>query len=140
MNSSAVLSRPSRPRPSPPATSTVPSGSSVAVAYDLGWVMDVSLNQCGLDQISVLERLPPLPPDPHSAVQPPASRTVPSGSRVAVAPARAPRIEDLVRLQLPVAGLYSSEVVRATPFTPRLLPPVTRTSPSGSNVAVGLSW
>src|SRR5215472_547116 len=140
MNSSAVLSRPLEPLLSPPATSTVPSGSSVAVAYALRWVMGVFRVQNVLDQDSVLERLPPWSSPAHCPVQPPASRTEPSGSRAAVAPSRPTPSEFLVRLQLPVAGSYISEVVRATPSAPRLLPPATRTLPSGSNVAVGLSW
>lgn len=73
---------------------------------------------------------------PPPAVPPPAIRTRPSWSSVAVWPRRAPIIEP-VGLKVPAFGSYSSADARVLGPTPR--PPAMRTRPSDSSVAVGLS-
>ena len=62
---------------------------------------------------------------------PPATRTVPSGSKVAVWNKR-PVLRRPVAVQVPLAGLYTS----ATARTSAPNPPATSTVPSGSKVAV----
>src|SRR5215469_6497019 len=86
--------------------------------------------------MSLLDKAPRV----HSLEQPPAASTVPSGSEVANARARPTLIESLVTLQVPVAGLYSSELARDFPDVPGELPPASRTLPPGSRVAVGATW
>ena len=71
------------------------------------------------------------PLGPHR--QPPAMRTNPSRSRVAVCESRA-RAIDPVGLNLPVAGSYSSAEARL--FLELSSPPAMRTRPSESLVAV----
>jgi hypothetical protein len=62
---------------------------------------------------------------------PPATSTLPLGSNVAVWAKRA-LVRLPVALHIPLAGSYSSALVRELP----LYPPATSTLPLGSNVAV----
>src|SRR6185436_13233009 len=64
---------------------------------------------------------------------PPATRTFPSGSKVAVCPAREALIEP-VGVHVPVLEAYNSALV------PVAEPPATRTFPFVSNVAVKYHW
>jgi hypothetical protein len=63
---------------------------------------------------------------------PPATRTIPLGSKVAVCSWRAV-LRLPVAVQLPLAGLYSSALAKV-PLTP--VPAATNTSPLGNKVAV----
>src|SRR6266581_4816826 len=133
------------PAPSnPPATSTEPSGSRVAVGDSPpGPAAPPETMVPPLDQESVAgsycsavprgcEQSPPL--HPPAAFNPPAMITVPSGRRVAVWSARGTDMKP-AEAQESVAGSYSSAVLDATgsPATP---PPVTSTFPFGRRVAV----
>ncbi len=107
----------------PPATSTLPLGSNVAVCKSrsmLRLLVALHVPVAG-SYTSALLRMPPGIPNP------PATSTLPLGSNVAVCNLR--RVLRLpVALQIPVAGSYSSAVLKG--------PPATSTLPLGSNVAV----
>ena len=108
----------------PPAASTVPSGSTVAVAPNLASFIDpvvLHLPVAGSYSSALASELPP------SAADPPVTRTSPSGSSAATASCLAVLIEP-VAFQAFVAGLYS--------WAAAVPPPVTSTWPSASSVAV----
>ena len=69
-------------------------------------------------------------------LNPPATSTLPSGSKVAVSPCRAvPRLP--VAVQVPLAGSYSSALARLALV---LVPPATSTLPLGSNDLSSKTW
>src|SRR5450759_3601102 len=126
--SSAVTTGASAPKP--PATSTLPSGSSVAVWDWRGVTMLPAAVQDPLpgSYRSAEARAPLLP-------EPPATSTLPSGSSVAVWSARGVTMLP-VAVQDPLPGSYSSA---AATWAPERRPPATSTLPSRSSVAVK-SW
>src|SRR5437764_163130 len=71
--------------------------------------------------------------DPTAAQQPPATRTWPLGSSVAVWPMRAVAMLP-VTVHVPLAGSYSSALLSGQAVL--VQPPATRTFPLGSKVAV----
>src|ERR1700722_20375253 len=109
----------------PPATSTFPPGSRVAVCPPRLVVMlpvRAQVPVAGLYSSALL-------------VPPPAASTWPSGSSVAVKPSRAVVMLP-VGVHLPVAGLYSSALATVTDPKPD---PATRTWPSARTVAASLT-
>src|SRR3990172_8457708 len=92
------------PLPKPPATSTLPSGSSVAVWYLRPVTMFPVAVQVPLSgSYSAAE----VKSSSMSGAEPPATSTLPSGSCVAVCPPRA-MIRLPVAVQVRVTGSYSS--------------------------------
>ena len=82
------------------------------------------INPSPMSYSSALAGLPP--------VCPTATSTLPLGSNVAVCKERA-MLRLPVAVQVPLAGSYSSALVKTTPVP---CPPATSTLPLGSNVAV----
>jgi len=120
--------------PVPPATSTWPLVSKVALWPARAALMlpvGVNFPVAGLYSSALDSRL-------KFASSPPAMSTWPSESRVAEAPApfrpERPWCMLPVTDQVPAAGLYSSALFRALLLPPE--PPATSTWPSGSSVAV----
>src|SRR5450756_1874813 len=127
--------------PRPPATSTLPSGSSVAVWDWRGMgMLPVAVQDPLLGSYSSAEASvgPPPPMSPPGSAVPPATSTLPSGSSVAVWNMRGVTMLP-VAVQDPLLGSYSSAEASALLLPVTLLlsvPPATRTLPSGSSVAV----
>src|ERR1700728_517118 len=126
----------------PPATSTCPPGSSVAVCCSRAACIAPVWPQVPVAGSYSSALLVSVQKSSSQPVKPPATSTLPSGSRVAVWYSRSTCIRP-VSVQVPVAGSYSSalrRVLRKLPALqewPRLQPPpATSTSPSGSSVAV----
>src|SRR5450759_4219348 len=121
--------------PEPPATSTLPSGSSVAVWDWRGVTMfPVAVQDPLLGSYSSAEASALLLPVTLLLPVPPATSTLPSGSSVAVWDWRGVTMLPAA-VQDPLPGSYSSaEASRPVPT----VPPATSTLPSGSSVAV--SW
>src|SRR5580700_2143653 len=127
----------------PPATSTSPLFSSVALCCSRAACIEpvcVHVPVAGLYSSALATSLQK---SSSQLLKPPAASTWPSGSRVAVWNWRANFI-DPVLAQVPVAGLYSSALVRvlrklpaSQPYAwPLQPPPATSTWPFGSRVAV----
>src|SRR6266542_1216641 len=115
----------------PPATRTLPSGSSVAVWSARGRAMLAAADQ--LFVAGSYSWAEALEMDPPTAFSPPTTSTFPSGSSVAVWSARGNTMSP-AEDQESVAGSYSSAVMEAErPATP---PPVRRTFSFPSSVAV----
>src|SRR5450756_549154 len=127
--------------PRPPATSTLPSGSSVAVWDWRGMgMLPVAVQDPLLGSYSSAEASvgPPPPMSPPGSAVPPATSTLPSGSSVAVWNMRGVTMLP-VAVQDPLLGSYSSAEASALLLPVTLLlpvPPATSTLPSGSSVAV----
>ena len=116
----------------PPAIRTRPSASSVAVLPARVVVIEpVGLNEPVAGSYSSAEAKN-VYVDEYGFWSPPAIRTRPSASSVAVSALRAVAIEP-VGLKEPVAGSYSSAEARTVDPSE---PPAIRTRPSGSAVAV----
>src|SRR4029077_14255336 len=108
----------------PPATSTLPLGSNVAVCLArpmLRLPVALPVPLAGSYSSALLGGPP----------SPPATSTLPLGSNVAVCLARR-MLRVPVALHVPLAGSYSSAVLRKRGFRP----PATSTLPLASNVAV----
>src|SRR5450756_1944188 len=130
--------------PEPPATSTLPSGSSVAVWNMRGvGMLPVAVQDPLFGSYSSAEAsggLPPpvSPPGTLLLTVPPVTSTWPSGSSVAVWNMRGVTMLP-VTVQDPLLGSYSSAEASALLLPVTLLlsvPPATSTLPSGSSVAV----
>src|SRR5438874_1279570 len=111
----------------PPATSTLPEGSSVAVGAKRAVPMlpvAVHVPVAGSYSSALLK-------ERKGVVKATSTSIWPLGSSVAVGPLREVRWLP-VAAHVPVAGSYSSALLKEVP----LYPPATSTLPLGSNVAV----
>src|SRR5205807_523710 len=117
----------------PPATRTLPLDSSVAVCSARAvsrLPVPVHVPVAGSYSSALLRAKQLCGGGPQ--LKPPATRTLPFGSKVAVCPSRSV-LRSAVRFHVPAAGSYSSALLKDLLLS---LPPATRTLPLGSSVEV----